>query len=132
MDLATVKPPAGEAEAAKAEWLPLGTFGISASEKDTEPTRVIQLAVNKQGIVSGTFYNTQTDLAQSIQGQVDKQTQRVAFRIGESERVVVETGLYNLTQSEAPALVHFGPDKVENWLLVRMENPEGDTVEKKP
>ena len=124
MDLATVAPPGSEEEAAKAEWIPLGTFAVSAGEKDVEPTRVIQLAVNKEGVISGTLYNSQTDQAHSVQGQVDKQTQRAAFRVGESETIVVETGLYNLTQDEAPALVHFGADKVENWLLVRLENPE--------
>ena len=55
---------------------------------------------------------------------MDKDTQRVAFRIGESDQIVVETGLYNLTQEQAPVLVHFGADKVENWLLVRLEAPE--------
>ena len=37
-----------------------------------------------------------------------------------------ETGLYNLTQDEAPVLVHLGAEDVENWLLVRMEEPEED------
>ena len=46
------------------------------------------------------------------------------MRIGDKENIVVETGLYNLTQNEAPALVHFGPDKVEDWLLVRLEDEE--------
>ncbi len=128
MDLATVAPPTDEAAAEAAEWLPLGTFAISSSDKDVDPTRVIQLAVDKQGVISGTLFNTQTDEAQSIQGQVDKNTQRVAFRIGESQDIVVETGIYNLTQEEAPALVHFGEDRVENWLLVRMENPEADAA----
>jgi hypothetical protein len=126
MDLATVAPPASQEEAENVEWMPLGTFAVSTSDKDVEPTRSLQLAVNKEGIISGTLYNSKTDQADSIQGQVDRQTQRVAFRIGESEDVVVETGLYNLTQDEAPILVHFGPDKVENWLLVRLENPDGD------
>jgi hypothetical protein len=124
MDLATVPPPASDEEAAKAEWMPLGTFAVSAGEQDVEPTRVVQLAVNKQGIVSGTLYNSQTDQAHTVQGQVDKETQRVALRFGESETIVIETGLYNLTQQEAPVLVHFGTDKVENWLLVRLENQE--------
>lgn len=123
MSLATVPPPADDEQAAQAEWMPLGTFAVSTSDKDAQPTRMIQLAVNRQGIVSGTLFNMQTDQAQSIQGQVDKETQRVAFRIGENERVVVETGLYNLTQQEAPVLVHFGTDRVENWLLVRLEAP---------
>jgi hypothetical protein len=48
----------------------------------------------------------------------------VAFRVGESEDIIVETGLYNLTQNEAPVLVHFGTDIVENYLLVRLESPE--------
>lgn len=122
-DLATVAPPASEEEAQQVEWLPLGTFVVSSEEKDVDPNRIVQLAVSKEGIISGTLYNTQTDKTQSVQGQVDKQTQRVAFRIGESEDIVVETGLYNLTQNEAPLLVHFGTDKVENWLLVRLEDP---------
>ncbi|HOL27446.1 MAG TPA: mu-protocadherin- cell-suface protein [Phycisphaerae bacterium] len=122
--LATVAPPENQAAVQKAEWMPLGTFALSTSEKDTWPNRVIQLAVNKRGIISGTLYNTQTDQAMAVQGQVDKTTQRVAFRIGENEDIVMETGLYNLTQNEAPVLVHFGKDKVENYLLVRMEAPK--------
>lgn len=122
--LATVAPPASEAEAAKVEWMPLGTFAVSTSEKQTEPSYTIQLAVSKEGIISGTFYNTQNDQAYTVQGQVDNQTQRVAFRIGGSDAFVAETGLYNLTQDDVPLLVHFGADKNENWLLVRMEQPQ--------
>ncbi len=124
--LATVAPPASDEQAAETEWLPLGTFAMSTSEKDVEPTRVIQLAVNKAGVVAGTIYNRETDEAYAIQGQVDKDTQRVAFRFGESETTVAETGLYNLTQDEAPLLVHFGTDRVENYVLVRLEQPEED------
>lgn len=125
-ELATVAPPASEEDASNIEWLGLGTFAVSAGEKDVDPSRIVQLAVSKTGIISGTLYNTQTDKTQSVQGQVDKETQRVAFRVGESEDLVVETGLYNLTQEQAPLLVHFGPDKVENWLLVRLDDPAPD------
>ena len=40
-----------------------------------------------------------------------------------SEDVVAEIGLYNLTQDAAPVLVHFGPETVENYLLVRLDPP---------
>jgi hypothetical protein len=123
--LATVPPPPSEEEAAKVEWMPLGTFALSTGKDDKEPSRVVQLAVNKAGIVSGTLFNYQTDQTNAIQGQVDKETQRVAIRIGESENLVLETGLYNLTQNEAPALIHFGKDKTENYLLVRLQSEEG-------
>jgi hypothetical protein len=126
-DLATVAPPADEETAKKSEWLALGTFTVSSGEKDVEPNRIIQLAVNKDGVVSGTLYNTETDLTQSVQGKVDKDTQRVAIRITESENLVAETGLYNLTQEQAPVLVHFGAEKVENWLFVRLEDPAPET-----
>ncbi|MCA9162056.1 MAG: hypothetical protein KDA59_04015 [Planctomycetales bacterium] len=132
MELATVPPPENEEVAAAAEWMPLGTFAVSSDEKDVEPTRTIQLAVNKDGVISGTLYNSQSDQAYSVQGQVDKQTQRVAFRVGDSDKVVVETGLYNLTQDEAPALVHYGADHVENWLLVRLQNSEAEEAAATP
>lgn len=125
-DLATVAPPADEEAAKQAEWLALGTFTVSSGEKDVEPNRIIQLAVNKDGVISGTLYNTETDQTQSVQGKVDKDTQRVAIRFGESEDMVAETGLYNLTQEQAPVLVHFGTEKVENWLFVRLEDPAPD------
>ncbi len=122
-DLATVPPPANEEEAEEADWMPLGTFAISSNQKEVEPSRVMQLAVNKEGIVSGTLYDETTDDTATILGRVDKETQRVALRVGDNDNVVIETGLYNLTQEEAPIMVHFGPDKVENWLLVRLEAP---------
>ncbi len=122
-DLATVSPPPDETQAQQAEWMPLGTFAMSSSDNDTEPQRIVQLAVDKQGVVSGTLFNQKTDKTVSIQGQVDKDTQRVAFRIGENDQIVAETGLYNLTQPESPLLVHYGPEKVENYLLVRLDAP---------
>jgi hypothetical protein len=125
--LATVEPPANEQDAAAAEWMPLGTFAVSTSEAETQPTRVLQLAVDKQGVISGTMVNTLTEETQPVQGAVDKETQRVAFRIGDNQDVVAETGLYNLTQNDVPLLVHYGPDRQENYLLVRLEAPpEGD------
>ena len=126
MNLATVAPPVSQEQAAQAEWMPLGTFAVSMNEKDTRPSMVTQLAVSREGIVSGMLYNVDTDQTQVIQGQVDKETQRVAFRIGENETIVAETGLYNLTQDEAPVLVHFGPDQIERYLLVRLEEPPAD------
>ena len=125
-DLATVPPPPNEADAEKDDWMPLGTFALSSSENDTEPQRILQLAVDRNGVVSGTLYNQQTDKTLTVQGQVDKDTQRVALRFGDSDTMVAETGLYNLTQNEVPLLIHFGADKVENYLLVRLDAPPGE------
>ncbi|EMI45879.1 mu-protocadherin-putative cell-suface protein [Rhodopirellula sp. SWK7] len=124
--LATVVPPESDEAAEEAEWLPLGTFALSTDEDDVDPTRVVQLAVDKSGIISGTVYNRETDKSLAVQGRVDKNTQRVAMRFGDNDEIVAETGLYNLTEDNVPLLVHFGSERVENYVLVRLDAPEDE------
>jgi hypothetical protein len=89
-----------------------------------EPTRYLQLAVSKQGIISGTFQNTATDKALPIEGMVDKQTQRAAWTVQGQTRPLMETGIVNLTEDSAPALVHFADGTTQQWLLVRLDKPQ--------
>lgn len=113
-----------QAEApADGDWLPLGVFALTKPDQ-TESTLTLQLAVNKQGVIRGNYTDTSTDQTHLIQGSVDKQTQRVAFTVGDDTTNLIETGLYNLTQDEAPCLIHFGSERTEQWLLVRLQNPE--------
>jgi len=105
------------------EWKPLGTFSVAINEDEQNPPRVIQLAVNEKGVVSGTIYNRSSEKLYTVQGRVDKDTQRVAFTIGNDPNVVLETGLYNLTLDETPVLVHFNEDKTATYLFVRLEEP---------
>jgi hypothetical protein len=102
------------------DWLPLGVFALT---KDDEKNSIvtIQLAVNKQGVIRGNYTDTATEKTMVIQGAVDKQTQRVAFTVGNNKSNLIETGLYNLTKDEAPALVHVGNDKTAQYLLVRLD-----------
>ena len=65
-----------------------------------------------------------------VQGAVDKKSQRVAWTVGDNKSTVGETGLYNLTQDESPALIHLGKDKTQQWTLVRLKQPQqGGTPE---
>ncbi|MEO8270076.1 MAG: protocadherin, partial [Aureliella sp.] len=107
------------------QWLPLGVFALTKTG-ETKSQVSIQLAVNKQGIIRGNYTDTDTGKTQVVQGSVDKQTQRVAFTVGDDKSDLIETGLYNLTKDEAPALVHIGKDKTEQWLLVRLNKPAAD------
>ena len=95
----------------------------------TEPTqtqtdKVVQLAVNKDGIIRGNFQDNLTDKVVPVVGSVDKQTQRVALRPEGNDSIVVETSLYNLTNDEVPVLVHFGADRQELRTLMRLKQPE--------
>ena len=114
------------------DWIPLGTFAIATSDKDENPIRVIQLAATKDGLISGSMYNSETDKTYTVQGRIDKDTQRVAFTIGDNQDLVLETGLYNLTQEEAPVLVHFGPDKTANYVFVRLPQPDAGQPQAQP
>ena len=90
----------------------------------TESTNIIQLAVNKTGIIRGNHYNATNDATQPIQGSVDKETQRAAWTIGDNSTVISETGIGNLTGEETEMLIHYGADRTEQWTLGRLEEPQ--------
>lgn len=114
-----------ETKAEDEEFMPLGVFALSQLDTTTSNT-MLQLAVDKQGIIKGTYYNTSTQATRPVKGSVDRQTQRAAwsFADGKNTDIVMETGIYNLTLDQTEALVHFGKDKTQRFLMVRMEQPQ--------
>ena len=110
---------------ANAKWLPLGVFNaLQPNEKTSD--MMFQLAVNKDGIIRGNYFNTSDNNNQQVEGSVDKKTQRVAWVVEDKKNIIFDTGLYNLTKDETPVLVHMGKDKTEQWLLVRLkQKPDG-------
>jgi hypothetical protein len=127
-EIATSAP---EVDQAAVEWLPLGVFAVTQDGRANgpEPTMFVQLAVSKEGVISGTFQNTATDKVQSVEGMVDKKSQRVAWGIVDKKWPIMETGLQNLTQDTAPALVHFENGETQQWLLVRLDQPQAESTE---
>ncbi len=123
--IADAAPEIDEADANNVEWLPLGVFGVmrgGATETDT----YMQLAVSKDGMIGGTYSNDATDVARPLEGMVDKDSQRAAwsFADGKDKDVVMETSIYNLTENESTALLHFGPERSEEVKLIRVEAPK--------
>jgi hypothetical protein len=110
----------------KAEWLPLGVFALTqdGQASGAEPSIYMQLAISKQGAISGTLKNTVSGQTQSLEGMADKKSQRVAWVVTGQERPIAETGLSNLTQDAAPALIHFADGQTQQWLLVRIPEPK--------
>ena len=109
-------------------WQSLGVFAmVRAEEKD--PSNYIQLAVNKDGILRGSYYNSISDSNEKVKGAVDKKTQRAAWTIGDKKYPVYEAGIMNLTREQTTALVHKSDDKVEQLLLFRIKPQEGQEPE---
>jgi len=115
------EPTAGQTKPAE-EWMPLGVFALAQEEKG-DPVMFFQISVNHAGVISGGYNSTITNDELPIAGQVDKKTQRVAWRIGENTNTVFETSLANLTQDVSPIALHFGTKNTQTWLLVRMPEP---------
>jgi hypothetical protein len=104
------------------EWQPLGVFGmIQGDEKVAQ--HIFQLALNKAGIVRGNYYDAVADNTLPVYGSVDARTQRVAWSVGEKKTVVFEAGLNNLTQDQTTVLVHYGKERSDQMVLVRLEDP---------
>jgi hypothetical protein len=114
-----------ETKPAEMDWMSLGVFAVTTDGQPTgvDPTMFLQLAVSKQGILSGTFQNTATDKVQAVEGMVDKQTQRAAWTAVGQSRPLMETGIVNLTEDTTPVLVHFADGSTQQWLLMRLEKP---------
>jgi hypothetical protein len=108
------------------EWLPLGVFALTQDDQASgvEPTIFMQLAISKEGVISGTLDNTATNQVQTLEGMADKKSQRVAWCVKGQKRPIMETGISNLTQDSCPALIHFADGQTQQWLMVRLPEPK--------
>lgn len=105
------------------QWQPLGVFGMIQQDEKTAQ-RVFQLAVNQAGTIRGNYYDAIADNNLPVYGSIDKNTQRVAWSIGDKTDIVFETGLPNLTQESSTVLVHYGKESTQQMILVRLEDPQ--------
>jgi hypothetical protein len=103
------------------QWRPLGVFALARSA-ETNPSTFMSLAIDKLGLLRGTYYDAVSDSTMNITGKVDRKSQRAAWTIGDKKTPVYETGLANLTQRQTTILVHRDGGKVEQMLLVRVDD----------
>ncbi|HBT77582.1 MAG TPA: hypothetical protein DEB39_11830 [Planctomycetaceae bacterium] len=111
------------AAALNEEWMALGSFAIleDVDMPDANQASVLQIAVNKQGILRGNLYNPVDDSLAPIEGAVDSATQRAAFYVvGEDASVVAECGIWNLTEDTLSMQVHIGPGETNILTLLRL------------
>jgi uncharacterized protein (TIGR03000 family) len=122
-NLAQSAPVAPQVENKDEEWQPLGVFALVQGEQ-SDTSAVFQLAVNKAGIIRGNYYNVLTNTNLPVRGAVDKTTQRASWIVGDQKTTVYDTGISNLTMDQSPLLIHFGQDRTQQWLLVRIKEQD--------
>lgn len=116
----TYNPPA---ETTNGDWMALGVFAVTKNgASNANPNLYQQLALNKDGSIAGTLYNSITDKTYDIVGWVDPDSQRAAWKIdGNDNSPIMETGIYNLAQSESPVKVNFANGTSQDMLLIRLQ-----------
>lgn len=126
--IVSAAPELDQAAAAAVQWMPLGVFAVAEAEAATSDT-LMQLAVSKEGVISGTFYQRLTGITRPLQGAVDKDSQRAvwSFADGQNTDVVMEAGIFNLTEQHCKVLVHHGVRETQTYVLVRLAAPDSDS-----
>jgi hypothetical protein len=71
-----------------------------------------------------------TGASRSLKGTADRSTQRVAtgFADGKNTDLACGTGIYDLTQDEAPGLLHYGAPESQPFYLFGFNHPSNDDV----
>jgi hypothetical protein len=126
-DIATAGAEA-KADPKEGEWKPLGVFAMVA-EGEERSNNIFQLAVNKDGVIRGEYYNALTDTTEPVYGSVDKKTQRAAWTVADRKSPVYEAGIANLTQEETTLLVHYSKDRRQQFMFIRLPEPDGKQPE---
>ena len=106
------------------QWRPLGVYALARAQ-ETTPSTFMSLAIDKDGLLRGTYYDAVSDTTTNMAGKVDKKTQKAAWTIGDKKTPVYEAGLSNLTKQQTTILVHRDGGKVEQMLLVRVDDKAG-------
>jgi uncharacterized protein (TIGR03000 family) len=130
-DLAQSAPVAPPSQPMEEQWQPLGVFSLVQNEQ-ADTSAVFQLAVDKNGIIRGNYTNVLTNTTLPVRGAVDRRAQRASWIVGDQKDTVYDTGIYNLTKDESPLLVHYGKDRTQQWLLVRVQEKDGSPQQASP
>jgi hypothetical protein len=115
--------PAPPAAGQPQDWLPMGVWALTQQEQG-DATMFMQFSIDKNGILAGAYKNVMTGDEQPVVGQLDRQTQRVAWHVGNATQTVYETGLSGFENDVVSVFVHFGEVETQTWLLVRLPSPE--------
>ncbi len=101
-----------------------GSFAIISEDDQSKTDKIIQLALNRKGVVRGNYQDMISEKVTPVTGSVDSATERVALKLEGNDSLVMETGFYNLTNDEVPALIHFNAESQQAITLIRLKNPD--------
>jgi hypothetical protein len=106
------------------EWLGLGVYKLMPPNQK-EASALLQLGVNRDGALRGSYYDLLTDQTYTIRGTIDKQSQRVTWTIGPQDSVEFQATLGELTQpGDQPVNIRLLNGEMRQWHLWRQDAPD--------
>lgn len=113
--------------ASDGDWLNLGVYAI-ANNQGEQSHSLLQLAIDRQGDVQGTYYDALSGATQPVTGTINKESHGVSWTIGTGNGPTMSTTLEALTTTEGPVQIHFADGQTDQRLLVRLsENNNGNS-----
>jgi len=106
------------------EWMNVGTFGIIPYQA-TDFAFGIQLATTKDGIVRGIQWDMKNNTSAEIEGSIQKDTLRIAWKAKTADALMYETNVDNLTQQESMVNVYNPKTKgLVSWQLIQIDQKD--------
>jgi hypothetical protein len=102
------------------DWYPLGVYSLMSSPGDPG-TRIVQLAVDQHGHISGNYYDMITSANYSLSGDIRQQSQQVSWWLNKNQFVRFRANLYELLQPYGSLTVQL-PGGEQQWQFVRLED----------
>jgi hypothetical protein len=85
--------------------------------------QLVQLAVNRDGALSGVYFDEFLGVSVNVAGSVERGAQRAAWSLESNPQVGFSTPLATLTSASGEVSVT-GPDGAETWVAARLESPQ--------
>jgi hypothetical protein len=101
-------------------WYPLGVFSLMSGPGDSG-TRIVQLAVDRNGQIAGNYYDMITNSSYNVSGNVRRQSQRAEWSLNKNQFVRFRAPIYQLLQPYGTMTVQLQGGQ-QQWQFVRLEN----------
>lgn len=102
------------------EWYPLGVYSMVTGPGDNG-TRIVQLSVDRQGNVNGTYYDLVMDTSRQVSGRIRQSSQNVSWSLNSNPQLTFRAPLDQLMQPQGIVTVEL-PGGEQQWQLIRLQN----------
>jgi hypothetical protein len=103
------------------DWMTLGSYSLMTGSGDPG-TRILQLSIDREGNIRGSYYDMITNNTNNVIGVADKNTQQVRWTLDSNRQLTFVATLDQLTQPQGVVNVKLPGGELQQWQLVRMEN----------